>query len=414
MSLLTLVALLLVLRLAAQLTLNLLNRRAVLAAQDSVPAAFAETMDPATYTRSVRYTLAKNRLGRLELIYEAVILALVIFTGLLPWAWSLLEGVLGTSIWGQAAILFIIGLALGIPNLPWEWYDQFVLEERFGFNRSTQALWWLDKIKGLAVGFVLGFPLLAALLWTVNLAGSLWWIWAFALFFLFQLIMMVLYPAVIMPLFNKFEELPLGDLRERLMALADRTGFAAKTILVMDGSRRSAHANAFFSGFGSARRVVLFDTLIDQLGEEELEGVLAHEIGHYRLGHIPRMLAFSAYSLLVSFALLGWLAGSSWFLAGFGFEAVAFPVAPTLLVFGMLSGLLTFWLTPLTNILSRKHEYEADAFAKNAAHGDPFPLIRALRILSAKNLSNLTPHPLFSAFYYSHPTLVEREASLTK
>jgi len=215
-----------------------------------------------------------------------------------------------------------------------------------------------------------------------------------------------------MPLFNKFEPLPNGELRERLMDLGKRTGFLAKTILVMDGSKRSSHSNAFFTGFGRFRRIVLFDTLIEQLDTRQLEAVLAHEIGHYKLGHIPKMIAFSAISLLASFAFIGWLAQSEAFVEGFGFAEFTGQLGPVLLLFGLLSGLVTFWTTPLTHFLSRKHEYEADHFAKQSLDGDPQPLMDSLRILNKKNLSNLTPHPIYSRFYYSHPTLIEREAAL--
>lgn len=404
------VAVLMALRLAAQLVLDILNRGAVRAAAGAVPEAFRETVDAETYAKGVAYTLAKIRLGMIETVYDALILAVVIFGGLLPVMWGGLTGVLGDGIWGGALSLFLVVTALGLPGLPFEWYYQFRLEERFGFNKSSLGLWLMDKVKGLLVGMVLSVPLLAAVLWIVELT-PLWWVWAFVLFFVFQMVMIVVYPMFIMPLFNKFEPMAEGSLRERLMALGARTGFTAKTILVMDGSRRSAHSNAFFTGFGRFRRIVLYDTLVEQLGERELEAVLAHEIGHYKLGHIPRLMAFSGLSLLVSFWVLGWLAQQQWFAVGFGFEADA-GMGPVLLLFGVLSGLLTFWSTPLTNVLSRRHEYQADAFARAAMGGDGAPLVNALRRLSEKNLSNLTPHGLYSAFYYSHPTLLERERAL--
>ena len=288
----------------------------------------------------------------------------------------------------------------------------FRLEERFGFNKSTKKLWLVDKIKSFILGFVIGYPLLTLLIYLVSTAGQLWWAWGFAVFFIFQLVMVVAYPMFIMPLFNKMEPLEEGELRDRLFALSDRTGFKAQTILVIDGSKRSGHSNAFFSGFGRFRRIVLYDTLIEQMGAEELEAVLAHEIGHYKLGHIPKMIALSGITTLVMFALLGWLKASPWFTEAFFFtgEAVQETV-PVFLLFILLSGLLTFWLSPLTSRWSRKHEYEADAFARDAM-ASAEPLIRALRKLHTENLSNLTPHPAYSRFYYSHPTLLEREASL--
>ena len=221
--------------------------------------------------------------------------------------------------------------------------------------------------------------------------------------------MLVLYPKLILPWFNKLTPLADGDLRARLLALADRTGFSTRTIRVMDGSRRSAHANAFFTGFGRFRCIVLYDTLVDQLAPAELEAVLAHEIGHYKRGHIPRMLAVAAGLELGGFAALAWLARAGGFAAAFSFPAG--DLAPTFLLFGLLGGLVTFWFSPLLNLVSRKHEYEADAFARQAL-GGAAPLVDALRKLARKNLSDLAPHPLYSAFYFSHPTLAEREQAL--
>ncbi|MBC8001903.1 MAG: M48 family metallopeptidase, partial [Opitutaceae bacterium] len=239
--------------------------------------------------------------------------------------------------------------------------------------------------------------------------GSLWWLWAWGAMLTFQLVLMVLAPMLILPLFNKFAPLADGSLRERLLKLGERTGFSAKTIQVMDGSKRSRHSNAFFTGFGRFRKIVLFDTLIAQLSEPELESVLAHEIGHYKKRHIPKMLAWSAFSSLVAFYLLSVLAGQVWFYEGFGFAPA--EIAPALLLFTLLAGTASFWLTPLGNYWSRKHEYEADAYAA-VTMGETDSLSGALRKLTEKNLSNLTPHPLFSAFHYSHPTLEERERAM--
>lgn len=409
-SLLLLVAVLLVLKTGAEIWLDLLNRKRVLEKAGEIPEAYRDFIDEPTYDKSVAYTLAKNRLGVIETLYDALVLSLVLFTGFLPFAWETATGLLGTGVWGQAAALFLVFSVLSLPGTPFEWYHQFRLEERFGFNKSTLRLWLTDKVKGLAIAAVIGIPALAFLVWLVG-ATQFWWLWGFASFFVFQLMMVVIYPMFIMPLFNKFEELPEGPLRERLMGLSDRTGFKARTILVMDGSRRSGHSNAYFTGFGRFRRIVLYDTLIEQMQERQLESVLAHEIGHYKLGHIPKILIIAGVSLFVSFLALGWLQQSDWFAGAFGFSASG-AIGPVVLLFGLLAGLVSFWMTPLTNALSRKHEYEADAFARKALEDDPQPLLQALRVLSEKNLSNLTPHPLFSAFHYSHPTLLERERSL--
>lgn len=407
---LLLAALLLLLKTVAECWLELLNRRTVVEAAGEVPVPFRDFIDEATYDKSVAYTLAKNRLAIAEILYDAVILAVVLFSGILPFLWESGTALLGTGVWGQALVLFGLFTLLGLPGLPFEWYHQFRLEERFGFNKSTPGLWVADKVKGFAVAAVLGIPLLAFLVWLVG-STQFWWLIGFAAFLVFQLVMVVLYPMFILPLFNKFEELPEGSLRDRLMDLGDRTGFRARTILVMDGSRRSGHSNAYFTGFGRFRRIVLYDTLVEQMKAAELESVLAHEIGHYKLGHIPKLILLSTVSLFLSFLVLGWLERSPRFVEAFGFAPTG-AIGPVLLLFGLLAGLVTFWISPLTNALSRKHEYEADAFARRAMGDDPGPILRALRILTERNLSNLNPHPLYSTFHYSHPTLLEREAAL--
>ncbi len=408
--LLAIVAVLIIGRLALSLHLGSLNRRYVRQHASEIPMQYREQITQEEYDKSVRYTLARSRFGALEAVFGATLLAVVLFSGLLPWLFVQGESLLGSTLWAHGLILFFIGVLLALPGLPLEWWETFRLEARFGFNKSTQQLWITDRLKGLLINLVIIYPLICLLLWLVRL--PYWWVWAFVATFVFQLVMMVAYPMFIMPLFNKFTPLPEGELRDRLMSLADRTGFAAKTILVMDGSRRSGHSNAFFTGFGRFRRIVLFDTLIDQLSHDELEAVLAHEIGHYKLGHIPKMLIIAAIVSFAAFALLGWLAQAPWFVESFGFHHEPQHLGPALLLFGLLSGLATFWFSPIGAMWSRKHEYEADNFAKRALQGDSDPMVRALRKLHTKNLSNLTPHPLYSAFYYSHPTLIEREAAL--
>ncbi len=406
--------LLLFFKTAAELLLDALNSRHCKQHAGEVPEAFRTFIDGETYARSVQYTVAKTRFGMLNDVFDAVILALVLLTGFLPWLYASLSGWLGHGIWGQSLVLLALLFVLSIPGWPFEWWHTFRLEERFGFNKSTLRLWLADKGKGLLLGLLIGCPLLALLLALVQFAGTYWWVWGFAAFFLFQIVMVVAYPMFIMPLFNKMEPLEEGSLKDRLFALSGRTGFRAKTILKMDGSRRSTHSNAFFAGFGRFRRIVLYDTLMEQMNEAELEAVLAHEIGHYKLGHIPKMVALSALSGLVMFGALGWLASSPWFAQAFLFsEADASRLVPVLLLFMMLSGLVSFWLSPLASRLSRKHEYEADAFARESV-GSAAPLVAALRNLHRENLSNLTPHPLYSAFHYSHPTLLERESALRR
>jgi STE24 endopeptidase len=400
---------LMIARLVAQLGLEALNRAEVRRYAGKVPAVLSGIMDEGTFAKAGDYTLAKSRFGSWEMIYEAVVLGVVVFSGVLPWLWAKFDGLAPGAAWSGALFLVATMILLGLPSLPLAWWSQFRLEAKYGFNQSTLGLWISDQIKSTMLGLVIGFPLAWGLLALVSRMGSLWWVWGFGLLFGFQLLMLVLYPKLILPLFNKLTPLPEGDVRARLLALSDRTGFRARTIEVMDGSKRSAHSNAFFTGFGRFRRIVLFDTLMNQLSQAELEAVLAHEIGHYRRGHIPQRLATMALLQFGAFAAIAWLAQAPWFNPAFGLPAGA--TAPTFLLFGLLGGLATFWFSPIGNWVSRKHEYEADAFARDAM-GEAAPLSGALRKLSQKNLSNLTPHPLYSAMYYSHPTLVERERAL--
>ncbi|MBL9139687.1 MAG: M48 family metallopeptidase [Verrucomicrobiales bacterium] len=389
--------------------LERLNVASVRAHASSVPEAFRDTIDAATYAKSVAYTLAKARMTAIELGWSMVVLVGVLYSGGLPAGWQAWTTWVGDGIWASAAGLFAAVTLLSLTGLPLDWWVQFRLEERFGFNTTTQATWWMDRLKGLVLGAGIGIPLLALLLGLVEWTGRWWWVWGWGVLVVFQLVMLVVAPVVILPLFNKFQPLPEGPLKDRLLALAARTGFRARAIEVMDGSRRSRHANAFFTGLGRFRKIVLFDTLMNQLSEAEIESVLAHEIGHFRLRHVPKLMAWSTLSTLAGFACLAWLAEQSWFYAAFGFATPAMPVA--FLLFGLLSDVGTFWLTPLGNVLSRKFEYEADAFAATAV-GDAAPGITGLRKLHEKNLANLTPHPWYSGFHYSHPTLVEREGAL--
>ncbi len=403
------VLLLLMARWAAQLWLGRLNRRHVLAHAGAVPEAFKGAIDEATYARSVRYTLARGQLDQIEGTWDLAVLLAVLFSGVLPWGFQACTRALGSSAWALAAFVLVTAIALSVPGLPLAWYDQFRLEERFGFNTTTQKLWWTDRLKGLLLGIGLGYPLLVLILKLVEWMGSGWWLWAWGALLGFQLLMVVLAPVVILPLFNKFTPLPEGALRGRLLRLAERTRFRARSIQLMDGSKRSRHSNAFFTGFGRFRKIVLFDTLTQQLAEPELEAVLAHEIGHFKKKHIPKMLLIAAVGSLAGFWVISWLAEQGWFYRGFGFQPGS--IVPALLLFGLLSGVITFWFSPLAHWLSRRYEYQADSFAAEVM-SEPRALIGALRKLNEKNLGNLTPHPLYSGFYYSHPTLLEREQAL--
>jgi STE24 endopeptidase len=410
------IALVLILsRAVAELWLSRLNQRHVRAHANEVPPAFREIIEEATYRRSVDYTLAKSRFGNVAEVFDTLMAIAVLFSGVLPWAFGRFSASCGTSIWTMAGFIFLVGIALSILGLPFAWYAQFKLEERFGFNTTTMKTWMLDRMKGLLLALLLGFPLLALVLKLIEWTGANWWLWAASVLIAFQLLLLLIAPAVIMPLFNKFTPLPEGALRERLLALARRTDFPTRSIELMDGSKRSRHSNAFFTGFGRFRKIVLFDTLIAQLTEPELESVLAHEIGHYKKRHVMKLLGLSIVGVFVAFAAIAWLAGQEWFYRAFGFEYqggfTAANVVPAMLLFGLLAGTISFWFSPLVHIWSRRFEYEADAFAR-ATMGEAQSLIQALRKLNEANLSNLTPHPLYSGFYYSHPTLLERECAL--
>jgi len=400
---------LVLLKLGAELWLERLNHRHVLAHADAVPDAFKDFIDPATYSKSVQYTLAKNRFGRVEACYDVAVLLTVLFSGVMPWGFKVFSHGLGDSAWAMAAFLLATGVALALPGLPFSWHAQFRLEQRFGFNTTTPRLWWLDRLKALLLGLALGYPLLVLVLKWVEWTGPGWWLWAWGCVMAFQLLMVVLAPVLILPLFNKFTPLPEGSLRDRLLELARRTGFRARSIQVMDGSKRSRHSNAFFTGFGKSRKIVLFDTLIPQLSEPELAAVLAHEIGHYKKRHIPKMLLWAAAGSLAGFYVMAVLSRQEWFYRAFGFESGS--IVPALLLFGLLHSVVTFWFSPLANLWSRHYEFQADAFAAGAL-GEVSSLIGALRKLTERNLSNLTPHPLYSRFHYSHPTLLERERAL--
>lgn len=397
-------------KLLTQIVLEYLNMLETRRHAGRVPDAFEGRIDGASYEKSVHYTLAKGRLGYRQLIWDAAVLMIVLFSGLLPAFYRGFSGAFGDGVLAQAGFLLTAGILLSIPSLPFEWVEQFRLEEQFGFNTSNQRIWWGDRLKGLALAVVLGLPLLVLILKIVGWTGESWWLWAWGAALAFQLLMLILAPVLILPLFNKFTALPEGPLRERLLALGGRTGFQSASIQVMDGSKRSRHSNAFFTGFGKFRKIVLFDTLIGQLAEVELEAVLAHEIGHYKRRHVPKLLLGSAAGMLVAFFLIAQLARQEWFYQAFGFESGS--IVPALLLFSLLSSLVTFWLSPLFNLLSRKFEYEADAYAARTMN-EGNSLIGALRKLNEKNLSNLTPHRLYSGFYYSHPTLLERERALS-
>lgn len=385
--------------------------------RDTVPAAFVGTVTPEAHRKAADYTLAKGRFGLLTTAFaSAVLLGWTLLGGLDTLNLALRDALLPG--WGpmayQLALLAAFVLIGSVIELPFEWYSAFRIEQRFGFNRMTMKLWLADLLKGALVGAVIGLPLAALVLWIMSATGGLWWLYAWVAWVGFNLLLLVIYPTVIAPIFNKFEPLPDEGLKARVQALMQRCGFAAKGLFVMDGSRRSAHANAYFTGLGAAKRVVFFDTLLERLTPGEVEAVLAHELGHFKRRHVvKRMVGIFGLSL-AGLALLGWLANQSGFYAGLGVQPnlQAPNDALALLLFMLALPPFTFFVSPLMAMVSRRHEFEADAYAAEQASGRD--LANALLKLHEDNASTLTPDPLYVRFYYSHPPAGERLAALAR
>jgi STE24 endopeptidase len=378
----------------------------------AVPAQFAERVSLDAHRKAAAYTIARQRLAMLETaVGVALLVALTLLGGVQLIATAVTDW-LGSGLAAQVAIVASVAVILGAVDLPFEWYRQFRIEERFGFNRMTPMLFFVDLLKSVLVAAVLGLPLLAVVLWLMDAAGAYWWLYAWAVWVGFNALVLVLYPTVIAPLFNKFQPLADGDLAARIGALLARTGFSSRGVFVMDGSRRSAHGNAYFTGLGRAKRIVFFDTLLQRLQPSEIEAVLAHELGHFKRRHIAKRLAFSFFSSLAFLAALGWLAGTSWFYQGLGVTPALDGThnGVALVLFMLVVPVFTFVLAPLASRISRKHEFEADAFA--VAHASGNDLASALVKLYEDNAATLTPDPMHSAFYDSHPPAAIRIARL--
>ena len=389
----------------------------------AVPAAFAGTIGLAGHQKAADYTVAKVRFGLLETaVGAAVLLGWTLLGGLDALNQSLL-GWLGGGMWQQIGLIAGFVLIGSLIELPLSLYQTFVIEQRFGFNKMTFKLWLGDLVRSTLLGAAIGLPIVALILWLMGAAGGLWWLWAWGVWMGFNLLLLLIYPTFIAPLFNKFQPLEDESLKTRVTALMQRCGFSAKGLYVMDGSRRSAHANAYFTGFGAAKRVVFFDTLLSKLSPGEVDAVLAHELGHFKHKHIvKRIVTMFAFSL-AGFALLGWLAQQAWFYSGLGVtpslqllvpalgSSAAMPNdALALLLFLLAIPVFSFFITPLLSRSSRQHEFEADAYA--ALQADPKDLSSALLKLYEDNASTLTPDPLYVAFYYSHPPAGQRLARL--
>ncbi len=405
----------LVLSLAFKFWLATRQMRHVSAHRSQVPAAFAAAVSLPAHQKAADYTLAQGRMGLLSMAFGTVVLL----------GWTLLGGLdaLNTLLrdqlladWGpmayQLALLAAFVVIGSLLDLPWDAYSTFRIEQQFGFNRLTLKMWLLDGLKGVLVSAVIGLPMAALVLWIMGHSGGLWWLWAWAIWVGFNLLLLVIYPTVIAPLFNKFEPLQDDSLKARVQALMQRCGFAAKGLFVMDGSKRSAHANAYFTGLGASKRVVFFDTLLQRLTAVEVEAVLAHELGHFKHKHVlKRMLVIFGLSLL-GLALLGWLAGQGGFYTGLGVAPnLAAPNdALALLLFALALPPFMFFVAPVMAHFSRRDEFQADAYACQQADGAA--LAQALLKLHEDNASTLTPDPLYVRFYYSHPPATERLAAL--
>jgi STE24 endopeptidase len=381
----------------------------VRAHREAVPATFAEAIPLAAHQKAADYTVTKARLGMVEIVLDAVVLLMLTLGGLLQWLASRWETLLPMqSIWHGAALIisvFALNAAIGLPVTL---YRIFGIEERFGFNKMTLKLFVIDVLKGIVLAAVLGVPLLVLVLWLMSAAGTYWWLYVWAVLVGFSIFMQLIIPTFVMPWFNKFSPLEDPALVERVERLLARCGFRSRGLFVMDGSKRSAHGNAFFAGVGNSKRIVLFDTLVHRLNAAELEAVLAHELGHYKLNHIKKSLAFNFVLTLVSLFVLGLLVEQPWFYQGLGVQSNSLAIG--LLLFILVSPAFSFFLHPLGTLLSRKHEFEADAYAVGQASA--VDLIRALVKLYTDNAATLTPDPLHSAFYDSHPPAAARIARL--
>jgi STE24 endopeptidase len=393
----------------ARLWLAARQMRHVRAHRDAVPATFAEAIPLAAHQKAADYTVAKARLGMIDVLLGATVLLALTFGGVIQRLSDLWAGVLaaGSIAHGTALILSVIFLQ-SLIELPLAVYRTFVVEQRFGFNRMTARLFVTDLAKHALLGLALGVPLLLAVLWLMERMGPWWWLYVWIVWTAFSLVLMMLYPAYILPLFNKFTPLAEGELAERVARLLARTGFRSRGLYVMDGSKRSSHGNAFFAGLGAGKRIVLFDTLVSRLAPPEVEAVLAHELGHYKLHHIAKALVLSAAVSFAGLWLLGQLIDRPWFYEGLG---VATPgTAAALLLFMLVVPEFMFFLHPLTSRYSRKREFEADAYAMQ--HARAADLVEALVKLYKDNAATLTPDPLHSAFYDSHPPAATRIARL--
>ncbi len=378
--------------------------------REKTPDAFAKKITLEEHQKAADYTIAKEKLGKIELLIGTVLIFIWTLGGGLEYLDQFIRTYQFEPLYAGVVFILLMGFISSIFDIPLGLYNTFVLEEKFGFNRTTFKIWLVDFIKQTILGLVIGIPLIMVILWLMGSAGEFWWAYAWAVWMGFSFFMMWAYPAFIAPIFNKFTELEDESLKARIEQLMTRCGFLSKGILVMDGSRRSSHGNAYFTGLGNNKQIVFFDNLLDSLDEEEVEAVLAHELGHFKKKHIVKRLISMTFMTLAGFAVLGWLMQQLWFYNGLGMTTPSIYAA--LVLFSIASPAFTFFLSPISAMISRKHEFEADDYA--AQQADANKLIDALVKLYKENANTLTPDPLHSAYYDSHPPAPVRIAHLNR
>ncbi|HBA66933.1 MAG TPA: peptidase M48 [Methylococcaceae bacterium] len=391
-----------------QFWLSMRQSNYVMKHRDAVPDAFKDKVSLEAHQKAADYTIDKGKLGKIDSLIGLVFLLLITLGGGIEYAFNLWSGFeLSPMLTGLGAVATII-LFMTLVEVPTHVYQTFVIEEKYGFNKSTLQQFIKDQLLQLGLMLAIGLPILALILWVMDSIGSLWWLWAWAILISFSLLMSWLFPTVIAPLFNKFTPMEDGSLKRRIQGLLARCGFNSQGIFIMDGSKRSGHGNAYFTGLGNNKRIVFFDTLVNSLEEEELEAVLAHELGHFKCKHVIKMLIASSVISLISLAILGWLIDKPWFFSGLGVSEASNAAA--LLLFTLVSPVFTPFMQPISAYFQRKFEFEADDFAAANARADK--MISGLVKLYEENASTLTPDPLYSAFHYSHPPAAIRIAHL--
>ena len=392
--------------------LKLLNLRHLKQTAGNLPPVFLDYIDRATHEKTVRYNLDSGKFSFLEMVVSLFLIIYFVYWGGFAWIDQIARSVDPDGYYFPALIFGVLFFLIkAVIDLPFDLYGIFVIEERYGFNKMTPRLFVSDLIKSLALSALIGIPIYLGILWFMARAGNLWWVWCWGFLMTFQILMLIIYPIWIAPLFNKFTPLEDGELKDEILLLTKKTGFPFQGLFTMDGSKRSKHSNAFFTGIGRKKRIVLFDTLIAQMNVPQILSVLAHEIGHYKLRHIKKLFVISSLGSLLSLYLLSQLFNLEIFYQGFGFFHPSNYAALVILSLSLSS--LSFLFTPLFSALSRKFEYKADEFAlKNLAN--PKPMAEIIAVLAKENLSNLNPHPWYSFFHYSHPSPVERVNAMEK